>query len=138
MSRSRPQFPALDRLLTLELPGTMVFDYPTVASLTAFISSQLVTDAPSAEAAAAAAAIVSTGYMTGRDVQDISHSHGQVVVIDTFSGRFADSSDGGARSLDTCRVTPFQRWDVDGAAPHVSQRPGARFGRYGPRMESAR
>ena len=119
----------MDRLLTLELPGTVVFDYPTVAALTAFISSQLVTAAPGAQAAAPAAAIVHPGSMIGRDVQDLRHSHGQMVVVDTFSGRFAEPSDGGARSLDTCRVTPFQRWDVDATAPHVSHRPGARFGR---------
>ncbi|KAK9864441.1 hypothetical protein WJX84_010043 [Apatococcus fuscideae] len=53
-----------------------------------------------------------------------------MVVVDTFSGRFAEPSDGGGQSLDTCRVTPFQRWDVDATLAHVSHRPGARFGRF--------
>ena len=119
----------MDRLLSLELPGTLVFDYPTTASLTSHIVSQLAAAVQGDKAAFPAAAVVPMSPATGRGVQDLRHSQGQIVVVDAFSGRFAEPSDGGGRSVDTCRVTPFQRWDVDGTAPHVTQRPGARFGR---------
>ncbi len=114
----------------MELPGTLIFDYPTVAALTAYISAQHSAAQPAAEPASAAAALMPTSLSPGRLVQGMRRDPGDVVVVDKFSGRFAEQTDGGMRCHDSCRVTPFQRWDVDANAPHVSHRPGARFGRY--------
>lgn len=68
-----------------------------------------------------------------------------VVAIDSCVGRFsegnaggvvgkgasfgADASFGSGARTDTVRATPLERWDVDSAAPAVSHKPGARFGR---------
>ena len=120
----------MHRLMALELPGTLVFDYPTIASLTAYISDQMAAATSAAGGTSTAAAMTPMEPAAGRGIQDSKKSQGCVVVVDAFSGRFAEQSEGGIRGRDTSRVTPLQRWDVDGSAPHVSHRPGARFGRY--------
>ena len=114
---------SLEARLGLQLPSTLVFDYPTVASLTEFLTGRLGQAAPSAPAdlavlrraslaavAPAAAAVVMLGAA--------ARSPGQAL------GQLAAASQG----IDAVGLVPLERWDVE-AEPLA-----ARFGAYLPNI----
>lgn len=110
----------LQRRLGLALPATLVFDHPTPAALSAFLHRQLAAATGTATHEAAHAELVVTPSAG-------LHRQQQLVTVDASVSRLSAPSV--CSTPDTCRLTPYSRWDVDGATAGISHRPGSRFGR---------
>ncbi|BDA51455.1 probable oleandomycin polyketide synthase, modules 5 and 6 [Coccomyxa sp. Obi] len=131
----------LTRVLSVELPGTVVFDYPTIGALAEFAAT-LTHHVPAQYASSAGNPVPAPAVE--RALTSYARREG-VVAIDTCIGRFSETASGvmgeganygdsasldSGNTTDTVRATPLERWDVDSAAPAVSHKPGARFGRF--------
>lgn len=114
----------LQKALGVTLPGILIFDYPTPASLAAFLQQQL---------AAAAAAEATSGVASlalpaaGDSALAVADRQRLFVTVDATASRLSAPSI--SITEDSCRLTPFSRWDADGSAKHVPHRPGSRFAR---------
>lgn len=114
----------LQRALGLRLPGTLVFDYPTPASLAAFLHRQSV-----AAASAGGPATVPALAAPPSCAVTLASRQQLVVTLDSSAARL--STDCISSTADRCRPTPYARWDADGAAAHgIPHRPGSRFGGF--------
>ncbi|CAL8465604.1 g5140 [Coccomyxa elongata] len=131
----------LARVLSVELPGTVVFDHPTIGALAEFAAT-LSQHMPAQHASSAGNLKPATSVE--RALSFLPRREG-VVAVDTCVGRFSEGASGIAGEIacfgagasfgsgaktDMVRATPLERWDVDSAAPAVSHKPGARFGRF--------
>ena len=115
----------LQAALGVTLPGTAIFDYPTPAALAAFLCQQLAAAAGAAAAAQHSAAMLAAPSAGGA-LAAVDRAR-LVVTVDASAARLSAPS---VSSLqDSCRVTPFARWDADGPAKLVPLRPGSRFAR---------
>ena len=117
---------SLESRLSVQLPSTLVFDYPTVAALTQFLASRLggaataaiaTLDAPSATSAALlphtgreAGAAASTAVMLGATWRSPQQALGQLETA--------------GKGIDAVQLVPLDRWNVE-AEPLA-----ARFGAY--------
>ena len=102
----------------LQLPATVVFDYPTPAALAALCAaeSERVASGGLPETTASAPQLAP---QSGRD--------SQAMMLDACASRFSSKwprPDGDGFELS---IAPFARWDAD--SPAASARLGARFGR---------
>ena len=116
----------LQRQLGVALPGTLIFDYPTLASLVAFLQQELA----AADSGAAASGGAGLAGPTAPLASPSQQQEGQqrLVAIDASAARLPVPSI--SSSTDTCHPTPYSRWDVDSSVSGVSQRPGGRFARF--------
>ncbi len=117
----------LARHFHLALPSTLVFDYPTVHSMSKFISEALVADSSSASTDSPVATTLAT--------QQHSHSGTAVPIsVDRIAHRLAapapDALTITTPLVDTCHVVPLERWDADLSSTHIPHRPGSRFARF--------
>lgn len=137
----------LQRQLGVSLPATLAFDYPTVAAiaahchqlLSAGVAAGFGARASSSEDGAFAddATWLSSVRVNSQRCSVLAlHPHGNsltyaqpqaLVVIDAAAARLPAPNMSG--SADTCRITPFSRWDVDAVISGISHRLGSRFGR---------
>jgi hypothetical protein len=141
---------SVSRSLGLELPGTLVFDYPTIDALAAYAaplqakhSSEAVNPGAPYPAAAPAprpparrapdqsASAMQRSLRSTCQETPCAPSREGIVAIDACVGRFSEPACGNL-AHDCTRVTPLERWDVDFTSPAVSHRPGSRFGRHVP------
>ena len=107
----------------IDLPGTLVFDYPTVISISKLVTS-LAEETP----------------FPVTQLSDRTGNQGRVVwerepiALSNLHHRLAKSPTSALPAdnimEDTSRIVPWSRWDVDSLSEHVPKRLGARFGRF--------
>lgn len=112
----------LQQSFGLALPATLAFDYPTIASIAAYV----------AEQQAALGGRVATVKHAPEGVfhSDTAANAGATTHLQGMSVRATATRELLMAGMDTCQPTPYGRWDVDMAAPHIPTKPGSRFGRF--------
>lgn len=107
---------SLQASVAMELPATLVFDYPTCSAITAFLSDQMVAGAaPSLSEAERALAVSSTHVSRG--LPSSRGSSGERVLVVGMSAPHASARPAllsETEPRDKVTVIPFSRWDVDG------------------------
>ena len=115
---------ALQTRLGLQLPSTLLFDYPTVAAITAFLNQQLASRADTAPvqhtAAGGAISIASKRDQTWQQTF-------AVTAMVTVAPQAALNS---PVAQDTVTQVPLNRWDVDHPPEGLFTGPAVRFGSY--------
>ena len=116
---------SLERQLGLKLPSTLVFDYPTVAALTEFLTGKLSQVAPAGSSSALGA---SSFGLRGALIAAVPASGTATVAMLGTSWRSPHGAlnhlASATMGIDPVRLVPFDRWDVE-ADPLA-----ARFGGY--------
>jgi 3-oxoacyl-(acyl-carrier-protein) synthase/acyl carrier protein len=124
----------LGRAFGMELPSTLVFDYPSVASITSFVCS-LQTIQPATKDDCFSGHLSVVGAPGDRHVASDDVRTAAAMVIEAVERRLpvllSAATPASALQPDICNPTPFSRWDVD-AGPPQRHRPGSRFGRFFP------
>ena len=139
---------ALEARLGLQLPGTLVFDYPTPAAITEFIAAQLVKeDAAQDDAALTAAATAGGGgallpLTLAPAASPALHRAAASSAVVGITGISSRSPGGAATSLtvvDAITPVPLSRWDIDrlwaAGSSSSSGVPPARFGAWLPAID---
>jgi 3-oxoacyl-(acyl-carrier-protein) synthase/acyl carrier protein len=115
----------LARHFHLALPSTLVFDYPTLDSISKYIlgasnasSMSALSDSPVVNMLTAQRHL---GTATPISIDRIAHR---------LAAPVPDSLSITNPLVDTCRVVPLERWDADLPAPHIPHRPGSLFARF--------
>jgi len=113
----------LSRRFGMQMPGTLVFDYPTVNAVSAYLHSKLQVLSPNLEDSAQAAAVTAAPSSM---VQPVPLSGGErqgrptaVAILAAASHPMATASHGsGSSAWDQDHITliPDARWDADSAA----------------------
>ena len=114
----------LEGSLGTQLPGTLVFDYPTVGSLTEFLGQTL---GGTTTAAAAEAPLILSSNMfgpAGTSLAPVAGATGSPVVMVGTAWRCPQEGLACTVPLDAIGLVPLERWDVE-AEPLA-----ARFGAY--------
>ena len=126
----------LSRQFGMQMPGTLVFDYPTVNAVSAYLSEKLAAAAPLVEAAAAEAdsptqppVRLSTHLPTGRQQQQMSTAVAVMAAASHPIITAAHSCGAFPWGQDHVTAIPDARWDADAALSqgHSMQ---ARFGSF--------
>jgi acyl carrier protein len=105
----------IGKAVGLELPGTLVFDYPSVAAITGMLAAKLARKQESPPAREVPAALHSAAV-----------SSSKLIAVQDMSSRLPAASNSPA-SHDAISATPLDRWDVD-AIPESNL--GGRFGGF--------
>jgi acyl carrier protein len=123
---------ALEGALGLSLPGTLVFDYPTLSAMTTYLSSKLV-DSHQHARFKDADDLVSESVSTASGEQSLSPINavsdryldvksGLCVGVVAMSAQLPQSCDlGNLEAIDTVTPVPYSRWDVDWASRSVGE-----------------
>jgi len=110
----------------VELPSTLVFDYPSVRAMSGFIEAQM--GVASAEAPAAAAVLRGPSAPAQGGARS-AHLAGLAARMP--EGRALGGAGGDSRcSVDAVCPVPFERWDVDVDVPLGAGKVGVRFGGF--------
>ena len=110
----------------VELPSTLVFDYPSVRAMSGFIEAQM--GVTSAEAPAAAAVL---GGPSAPAQGGARSAHLAGLAARMPEGRALGGAGGDSRcSVDAVCPVPFERWDVDVDVPLGAGKVGVRFGGF--------
>ena len=126
----------LSRQFGMQMPGTLVFDYPTVNAVSAYLFKKLAAAAPLAEAATAEAGSpthspvsLSTLLLTERQQQQMSTAVAVMAAASHPITTAAHSCGAFPWDQDHVRAIPDARWDADAALSqgHSMQ---ARFGSF--------
>ena len=108
----------IGRRVGCELPGTLVYDYPTSAAITAYLVDRLVplVQDGSAPKAAELGAGMAVGQVTtpGQELGPAVSALQQVVVVTEIRSRTPQLHVGlPALSVDPIQPVPYDRWDTD-------------------------
>ena len=119
---------ALQTSLHLQLPSTLLFDFPTIDAITGYITSQLGADVPQQQVQTSAAAPVQM-MLNPVDVQQ----HGTYLGATVVTALVMHMPDGALmhpRAVDSPTLVPLDRWDGDQPPDGLFTFPAVRFGSY--------
>ena len=118
---------ALQTRLGVQLPSTLLFDYPTVEAISVFIGQKLASALP--EPQLQPPAVVPQALSLGNTNQQQEGLAPTLVVtalvIATPQSAFATPT-----AVDTVTMVPISRWDVESAPEGLFAGPAVRFGSY--------
>ena len=125
---------SLQSQLGLELPSTLVFDYPTVTALVDFLHSQLVSAIPDSDSATGAISNgreslpepISMGEYLALVSQPGASVPTQSIGVFALEVRSPQNALGSISGKDTAVVIPLSRWDTAAQDRHLQQ-PSVRF-----------
>lgn len=129
---------SLEAKLQLELPPTLVFDYPSIRDIAAYVETLLPPPAvPSADASAAAQPQPAPRALPSPLTPKPQSVDQHMVVVSASAERLPYSSAAGAvvssDLVDAIRLVPLDRWDVELA---LTEDMPARFGGFLPEVAS--
>ncbi|KAL0047579.1 hypothetical protein WJX82_006984 [Trebouxia sp. C0006] len=123
---------ALQSRLGLQLPSTLLFDYPSVEAISGYVSQHLASTAPAQQRSSPA---VLTPALSVNIAQQQQQQQQQRAVSQTFVvTAMVTSAPQGAFSntwpVDTVTPVPLSRWDVNSPPEGLFTGPAVRFGSY--------
>jgi acyl carrier protein len=108
---------SLEGRLGVQLPGTLVFDYPTASALTGYLEEVLPADESEASGATDdddASSVASATAMVPGGLEAVSpHTQNSVVVVLGVSSRSASDAVLSMAPTDAISVVPLDHWNVD-------------------------
>ena len=113
---------ALEARLGLQLPTTLVFDYPTVDAISAFVTPQLTT--PASELTASVRSMVAVPQ------QQQKHASAQTFAVTAMITTAPQDALDTTAAKDTVTAVPLSRWDVNEPPEGLFTGPAVRFGSY--------
>ena len=117
----------LQNRLGLQLPSTLLFDYPSIDAISAFVSQRLMTESP-VPPNTASAVLTHPPSVLSMPQQERAQSQSMVVTaMVTAAPQAALQS---TAVVDTVSPVPLSRWDVDTAPKGLFTGPAVRFGSY--------
>ena len=121
---------ALQTSLHLELPSTLLFDYPTINAMTGYITAQLTTSTAhqqqQQQSASAAMPLLQTPSAVGQGA--VTPPDTTVVTAMVVNMPHGALTHPGA--VDTPSLIPLDRWDTDQPPDGLFSSPAVRFGSY--------
>ena len=117
----------LQNRLGLQLPTTLLFDYPSVDSISSFISQRLITDTPVAQSTTQAM-LTQPPSMLSMPQHDGAQS--QTMVVTAMATAAPQAALQSTAAVDSVAPVPLSRWDVDTVLDGLFTGPAVRFGSY--------
>ena len=118
---------ALQTSLNLQLPSTLLFDYPTTAAITDYIQAQL-PSASTFQQQQQATAMVQPMHSLGPVQQQAPTNN--VAAITALVMHMPDGALTNAEAIDTSRLIPLDRWDMDTPPGGLFTGAAVSFGSY--------
>ena len=121
---------SLEGAFEMQLPSTLVFDYPTVDAIAGFLAGKMNKGAAGVNTAGVGLASfggsLATSFMMGQSLttETTREMHGPALVADTVY-RSPKNAFAFAQEVDAVGCVPYQRWDAEHENPLA-----ARFGAY--------
>ncbi|KAK9866522.1 hypothetical protein WJX84_008502 [Apatococcus fuscideae] len=109
----------IGRAVGSELPGTLVYDYPTLSSIVAYLLPKL---APAAADPIAGLAIPQSRTLPLATIEQSGSA--TMISVEAITSRMAVNPEVAAHAGDAMKVVPLDRWDVDDQSGH-------QLGRFG-------
>ena len=117
---------ALQSRLGLQLPSTLLFDYPSVEAISGFVSQHLASTAPAQQLTSPAVLTRALRVNIAQQQQAVS----QTLVVIAMVTSAPQGSFNNTVPVDTVTSVPLSRWDMDSPPEGLFTGPAVRFGSY--------
>ena len=118
---------ALQSRLGLQLPSTLLFDYPSIDAISIYISQQLAIQPPGAPEAAQA---LLTHHPSMLSMPQQDRAQTQAMLVTAMVTAAPQGALQSTAAVDTISAVPLSRWDVDAAPEGLFTGPAVKFGSY--------
>jgi len=118
---------ALQSRLGLQLPSTLLFDYPSVEAISGFVSQHLASTAPAQQLTSPAVLIPALRVNSAQQQQQ---AVSQTLVVTAMVTSAPQGAFNNTVPVDTVTPVPLSRWDVNSPPEGLFTGPAVRFGSY--------